>query len=319
MPTRKSPRKGSLQFWPRKRAKKFLPSVNWKYLNSKQSADDKKLSGFVCYKVGMKSAYVTDNTSDSMTSGKKIIVPCTILACPKLKILSVRFHKNNIPVSEILNSSLDKTLKKRLKIPKNYKKNINSLKPEDYEDISILVYTQPKKLNLKKVPDISEIGLSGSKEDKLNFVKENLNKEISIEDFIQQGSLIDIRGVTKGKGTQGPVKRFGIHLKVAKSEKGQRRPGSIGPWHPARVTFRVPMAGQTGLNTRVNCNNKVLKISKEGEQDLEQIKNFGNVKTDYILLRGSVPGPTNRQLILTKPIRVNKKQLKKDFEFIELR
>ena len=38
-----APRKGSLQFWPRKRANKFLPSVNWKAINS-----DKKLKGFIC-------------------------------------------------------------------------------------------------------------------------------------------------------------------------------------------------------------------------------------------------------------------------------
>ena len=34
MPTRVRPRFGSLQFWPRKRARKYLPSVNWKPINS---------------------------------------------------------------------------------------------------------------------------------------------------------------------------------------------------------------------------------------------------------------------------------------------
>ena len=48
MPTTKSPRKGSLQFWPRKRARKFLPSTNWSSINS-----EKGLKGFICYKVGM--------------------------------------------------------------------------------------------------------------------------------------------------------------------------------------------------------------------------------------------------------------------------
>ena len=67
-----------------------------------------------------------------------------------------------------------------------------------------------------------------------------------------------MRGLTTGRGYQGPVKRFGIKLKPSKSEKGRRRPGSLGPWHPARVIFRVPMAGQLGMFTRVVYNNKIL-------------------------------------------------------------
>ena len=69
MPTRKSPRKGSLQFWPRKRATKLLPSVNWNAISS-----GKNLKGFICYKAGMMSAYVRDNTPDSMTKEKKISI-----------------------------------------------------------------------------------------------------------------------------------------------------------------------------------------------------------------------------------------------------
>jgi len=70
--------------------------------------------------------------------------------------------------------------------------------------------------------------------------------------------LVDIRGLTIGKGLQGPVKRFGITLKAHKSEKGQRSVGAIGSFHPTRVTFRVPRAGQLGMFTRVTYNNKLL-------------------------------------------------------------
>ena len=57
----------------------------------------------------------------------------------------------------------------------------------------------------------------------------------------------------------GPVKRFGISLKFHKSEKGVRRPGSLAPWHPARVTFRTPNMGQTGFFTRVSYNNLIME------------------------------------------------------------
>ena len=109
MPTKRSPRKGSLQFWPRKRANKFLPSVNWKAINSSNPKNSaKNLKGFICYKVGMASASVKDNTPNSMTKGKTIIIPVTILECPTMKIFSVRFYKNQRVVNEILSQNIDK-------------------------------------------------------------------------------------------------------------------------------------------------------------------------------------------------------------------
>ena len=107
MPATRSPRKGSLQFWPRKRAKKFLPSVNWRFLKDGSS---KNLKGFIAYKAGMASAYVKDNTPDSRTKDKKITVPVTILECPKMKILSVRFYKNKKVVKDVLNNKLDNVI-----------------------------------------------------------------------------------------------------------------------------------------------------------------------------------------------------------------
>ena len=315
MPTRKSPRKGSLQFWPRKRAAKFLPSVNWDAIHS-----GKTLKGFICYKAGMVSAYVKDNTPDSMTKGQKIVIPATILECPSLKIFSVRFYKNTKVTNEILSPSLDKELSKKLKLPKNYSKKIDDVKPEDYEDVRVIAYSVVKQTNLKKKPDMIEIGLSGSKEEKLKYIKENLEKEISVLDIFEDKQLVDLRGLTKGKGLSGPVKRFGITLKSHKSEKGRRRPGSLGPWHPARVTFRAPQAGQLGMFTRVIYNNKIVAIGKsEDKKELKNIKNFGDVKTDYIIVNGSIQGSAKRQLLITAPLRETKKQSKKDLELVDLR
>jgi len=314
MPTKRSPRKGSLQFWPRKRANKFLPRVNWDAINS----NSKNIKGFICYKAGMKSAIVKDNTPNSMTKGKQIAIPVTILECPTMKIFSVRFYKNGKVMKEILAEKLDKEIKKKIKVPKTKKGKIEDVK--NYDNIRIIFYSQVKKTDLKKTPDLSEVELVGSVEEKLNWIKENLSKEISVLDVFEKGQLIDLRGLTKGKGLQGPVKRFGIGLKSHKSEKGQRRPGSLGPWHPARVTFRAPQAGQLGMFTRIVYNNKIIDIGKsEDKKELKNIENFGDVKTDYIIIRGSVQGPAKRQLLITAPLRETKKQLKKDFELMELR
>ncbi|HLD38073.1 MAG TPA: 50S ribosomal protein L3 [Candidatus Nanoarchaeia archaeon] len=315
----KSPRKGSLQFWPRKRAKKVLPRVNWNVI---PTGSVKNLKGFIAYKAGMTSALVKDKTQNSMTKDKEIIIPATILECPPLKIFSVRFYKNNQLVKEILAGQLDKELKRTVKLPKKTPEKIDNIKLEEYDDISIIVYSQPKKIGIKKRPDLEEIGLAGSFDEKISFVKENLNKEISIFDVFNGWQIADLRGLTKGKGFSGPVKRFGIKLRFHKTEKGQRKVGSIGPWHPARVTFRVPMAGQMGMFTRVHYNQKIISLGKNPKNDnekLKNIKNYGDIKSDYILIAGSVQGPAKRQLLITAPLRGSKDQLKKNYEFLELK
>jgi len=313
----KSPRKGSLQFWPRKRVNKFLPSVNWKAIDS-----GKNIKGFIGYKAGMFSVEVKDLTPNSMTKDKRIIIPATVIECPSMKIFSIRFYKNGKVAKDVLAEHLDKELKRKLKLPKQNKNNAENLKAGDYDDVSVIAYSQVKKTNVKKTPDITEIGLAGGNiEEKLNFVKSHLNKDISIEDVFSQGEIVDIRGLTTGKGLCGPVKRFGITLKAHKSEKGVRRPGSLGPWHPARVTFRAPMAGQLGMFTRVHYNQKILSLvkSEETEKQLKGIKNYGDIKTDYIILYGSVQGPSKRQVLITSPLRATKTQGKKIFEFIEVK
>ena len=105
-------RHGSLQFYPRKRSRRILPRVGWKSL----SKDSVGLLGFIGYKVGMKSAYVRDNRQHSLTKGQRITIPVTIMEFPTMKILSVRFYKNNKLIGEVLNQNLDKELKKKIKV-----------------------------------------------------------------------------------------------------------------------------------------------------------------------------------------------------------
>lgn len=320
-----SPRHGSLQFYPRSRAHKILPSVSWKALSKKEHG----LMGFIGYKVGMKSAFVKDNTPNSLTKGKRIIIPATIIECPTIKILSVRFYKDKKIIGEVLNHNLDKELKRKIKLPKNKAgssqdgghKKIEDFEKKEFDDVTVVVYSQVKKTGIKKTPDIKEIGLSGTNEEKLSFIKNNFAKEISIKDFLKEG-IVDVRGVTKGKGLQGTIKRFGITLKAHKSEKGQRTLGSGGPWHPSRVDYTQPRSGQMGYFTRVVYNNKIIFIGNINDKNInpgEGFRHFGKIKTDYIILEGSVQGPQKRALLMTVPLRSGVKHDKKNYEFIELR
>ncbi|HLC77905.1 MAG TPA: 50S ribosomal protein L3 [Candidatus Nanoarchaeia archaeon] len=304
----KRPRKGSLQVWPRKRASKFLPSVNWDAIDS-----GKSLKGFITYKAGMTSVHAKDKTPDSMTKDKKIVFPVTILECPPMKILSIRFYKHGKVMDELVSDNLDKYLKRVIKLPKTKIKKIEDIK--EYDDVRLIVYSEVKKTNIKKTPDLTEIGLTGSVEEKINFAKSHLNKELTMGEFFDRGQLVDLRGLSKGKGFQGPVKRFGVTLRSHKAEKGVRKVGSVGPWHPARTTFRTPMAGQLGMFTRLQYNSHIVHF---GKADLKNLKNFGDIKTDYVLVQGSVQGPVKRQVLITSPLRKTKKQDKRNYEFIEV-
>ena len=110
-----SPHHGSLQFWPRKRAEKQIPSVNWSVVPS--NAKMPGILGFITYKVGMATAVVKDNTEHSMTKGKKMVVPVTILEAPNMKVFSIRFYKFGKVMKEVIVSN-DKDLKRVVRVPK---------------------------------------------------------------------------------------------------------------------------------------------------------------------------------------------------------
>ena len=307
-------RSGSLQFYPRVRAKKVTPSVNWKPLTKERTG----LMGFIGYKVGMISAWVKDDTADSLTKGKRIAVPATIIECPTMKIYSVRFYKDGKVMKDVVVSN-DKDLKKKVKVS-NKVPEFKAV--EDYDDVRVLTYTGVKGTCVdKNKADMLEVAVSGSVDAKLDFIKERIGKEISVSEVFADG-LVDVRGVTKGFGTGGPVKRFGISLKSHKSEKGVRRPGSLAPWHPARVTFRAPQAGQTGYHNRMTYNNLILEVGKIAEKDINKkggFEHYGVIKTEYMILKGSIPGPKKRGLVITPALKPSKFMGKKKLEVLELR
>jgi len=325
MPKTHKPRKGSLQFWPRKRAKKILPSVNWAFLGKKAIEVGKKgFLGFICYKAVMLRVLVRDLTPNSPTRNQEIVIPATIVECPPIRIFSIRLYKDNKTDTEIVVSN-DRELKRILRVPKNISKDeINKRLEEieknitEYDDLRLIVYSLVKKTSIKKTPDIAEVGLAGSIQEKFHLVKDIIGKDINVDTVFQPQQLVDVHGVTKGKGTQGPVKRFGIGLKQHKSEKGVRRPGSLGPWTPRRVSFHAPLAGQLGFFSRVKYNNKVVAIVRPEEiQRKSGFHKYGIVKNTCLIIKGSIQGTQKRPLLITIPVRPSKKTKKQNFEVLK--
>ena len=71
------PRLGSMQFWPRKRARHSVARIR-SWAESKKA----KPQAFIGYKVGMTHLLVVDNRPKSITKGDKIASPVTIIECP---------------------------------------------------------------------------------------------------------------------------------------------------------------------------------------------------------------------------------------------
>jgi len=307
------PRHGSLQFWPRRKFERPYARVrSWaklKHLN---------LLGFVGYKVGMTHLMVKDNRPNSPNKGDLVSWPVTVLECPSIKIFSIRFYKKTPyglkVVAEVMNSSLDKDLVRKLTLPKessSFESKLKELtaKVEDFYDIRVNVYTQPKKAGVsKKKPEILELGIGGTNmKDKLTYALGLLGKEIKVSDILKQGSKVDVHAITTGKGFQGTIKRFGVQLRSHKAEK-KRRGNIFGSEIPSKIHWGTIMPGRMGFNLRTEYNKDLLFLGNNPDKINPKggFLHYGLVKGDYVLVKGSIPGTTKRLITLTEPIRGTK-------------
>lgn len=85
--------------------------------------------------------------------------------------------------------------------------------------------------------------------------------------------MIDVIGVTKGKGFAGVVKRFGVKHLQKKTHRGYRKVGCIGAWHPSRIRFTVARAGQLGYHHRTEINKKVYRVGKAEDKNNASTQN----------------------------------------------
>lgn len=304
MPNIRSPRKGSLQYWPRKRAKRIIPRIK-----SWPTSKVVKPLAFIGYKVGMGHLIAIDNRKNSPTKNEEIFIPFTLLECPPLKVGGITFYLNQQKIFTLLANDLDKELSRKIPLPKKPAKKGEEI--SNFDDLRLLVYSQPKLTGIgQKKPQTIEVALAGKKEEKLNYGREKLGKEIKINEVFEVGNQVDVHGVTKGKGFQGTVKRYGVKIRQHKSGKTKRGIGSLGPWTPKRVDWSVPMPGKMGFHSRTEYNKWVMKIAdpKEIEKN-EGYHKYGIIKNPCLLLKGSVAGNKKQPLCLVKAIRPNKKIL----------
>src|SRR3989344_7212298 len=305
------PRHGSMQFWPRKRAKHSLARIRTWSKNSNKV----KLLGFIGYKAGMTHLQVLDNHHKSATKGENIIAPVTIIECPPLTIIGVSFYTSSIyglrKSITILAEKLSPEIARTIQLPKKAIKKIEEVK--DFVDLRLLAASSPKLTGIgTKKPKVLEIVLGGSKEEKLSYAKEKLGKEIKVSEVLEAGKQVDLHGISKGKGFQVTVKRFGVPIRQHKAEKTKRGIGNLGSWTPKRVQFTVAQGGKMGYHQRTEYNKQILQLGLDGKNVTPKggLQKYGLVTNSYLLVRGSVQGPRKRALVLTPSIRPNEKMTK---------
>ncbi|MGC9310898.1 MAG: 50S ribosomal protein L3, partial [Candidatus Aenigmatarchaeota archaeon] len=120
MATPHGPRRGSLQYWPRVRAKRQYPKISF------WAGDG--LGGFAAYKVGMVQC-AAEETRSNANKGKEIVMPATVLEVPPVYPISVCFYKKTFMGKKKVGSYYDfKGLPKDLK--KDLKRRFNYIKEE---------------------------------------------------------------------------------------------------------------------------------------------------------------------------------------------
>lgn len=302
------PRRGSLAFSPRKRASSIIPRIRAWPVTS-----ETKILGFAGYKAGMTHVVMVDDRKNSPTYGEEIVVPVTVIETPPMKVMGIRVYRQTpygLQIAgEVWVENLDRQLSRRLNLPKK-SKDAESLKSIDgIAEVRVITYTQPYLITgvPKKVPDVMEQKVGGEPEKALDYAIEKLEKEIRVEEVFVEGAFIDVLGVTKGKGFQGPVKRWGVitlDAKHARSSK-HRRVGTLGPWNPHRVRWTVPQAGQMGFHQRTEYNKRILKIGENGSEITPEggFPYYGVVRNEFVLVSGSVPGSIKRLIRMRDAIR----------------
>jgi large subunit ribosomal protein L3 len=117
-----------------------------------------------------------------------------------------------------------------------------------------------------------------------------LGQELGVDVFVE-GTLVDVTGTTKGKGTAGVMKRHGFHGVSSShgSHRNHRKPGSIGACAtPGRVFKGLRMAGRMGHETQTTQSLTVHKIDTD---------------RGLLLIKGAIPGPKGGLVVVRTAVK----------------
>jgi len=117
---------------------------------------------------------------------------------------------------------------------------------------------------------------------------------IKVDQF-EEGQIVDVCGVSKGKGFQGGVKRHNFHMQDAThgNSISHRAPGSIGQCQtPGRVFKGKKMAGHMGSEQVTTQNVEIVRV---------------DVERNLLLIKGAVPGANGGDVVVTPAVKMMNK------------
>lgn len=313
-----APRRGSIAFRPRARAKSLEARVRtWS-----DNIEKPSLLGFAGFKAGGIQVLTIDDREKTPNHGKHLMNASTVIVTPPIKVIGIRGYKEDVYGRKALFDVYAKDLPKFLSRKFETKHSDEAFSKAEGQlaeskDIVSVVAVSPKDIGLsQKTPFVFEIPIGGgSIRERYDYVKSLLGRELRISDIFQNGQFTDAIGITRGKGIEGPITRFGVKRKQHKSRKSVRALGTLGPISPAVVMYTVARQGQRGFHQRTEYNKRILTISnteKDGNNSINPkggFKHFGIVKGDYIIVRGSIPGVPKRLIKLRHAIRNTQKKV----------
>ena len=307
-----APRRGSLAYLPRGRAKSMEARIRaWPKIDS----DEPKLLAHAGFKAGCVQIVNIDDREKTPNHGKQLVSLGTVIVTPPILIVGIRGYSKNQNGKQAEFDLYANNL------PKNISALFNSKNKEDLlensepvlkkiKEIYAVIAVIPRNANLsQKKPYVFEASVKGGDVKKqFAYLKGLLGNEVKIDQVFEAGVTVDTAAITKGKGWEGPITRWGVKKKQHKSRKSVREVGSLGPISPQYVMYTVPRAGQRGLHQRIEYNKKIMVMDNTENIKYEinpkgGFKHFGNVNGDFIILRGSVPGTYNRLIKLRSQIR----------------
>jgi large subunit ribosomal protein L3 len=310
---RHSPRRGSLAYSPRIRAKSMEARIRaWPKINS----DEPKILAHCGFKAGCVQIVSIDDREKVPNAGKQLVSLGTVLVTPPVLILGIRGyskdHNGKHAEFDVYAEDIPKNISKEISL-KNKQENAleNAEKGlKRIKEVFAIVAVSPRAAGLEqKKPYVFEALVSGGDIQKqFTHVKELLGKEIKIEQIFETGATVDVAAITKGHGWQGVLRRWNVKKKQHKSRKTVREVGSLGPISPQSVMYTVPRAGQTGFHQRVEYDKRIMIMGNTEDEGIKinpdgGYKHFGLVKGDFIVLKGSVPGTYRRLIKLRSQIR----------------
>ena len=229
-----------------------------------------------------------DDRAKTPNFGKPLFNLSSILALPDSQIIGLRLYKHE--------NGQDMAI---ADVKQGIQTGLDKLPVDKASRVAAVVASIPRDVGLsQKKPIVMEVGVSGGDiKGQTEFVLGLIGKKVKFTDMFKPGMYVDVLGITKGKGYEGPITRFGVKRKQHKSRKSVRAVGVIGPWHPAAVMYTIARAGQMGFHQRTETGKRILLVGNASANPVTPsggFEHFGNVAGDYAVVGGSVPGPARR-------------------------